>query len=71
MSDKALPNRFLPTKPFAGMQIADLLLLELPHFKEEDRWYFLWEETGYPCFFAGSEWPVHILQRQLREFRDA
>lgn len=63
-------NRLLPTVPFAGMTVDDLLLLELPHYTYEDRVYFCWENTGFPSFFAGEGWPAHQLQQQLRDFRN-
>lgn len=63
-------NRLLPTKPFAGMLVEDLLVIEWPHLAADDRWFWLWEATGYPSFFAGDGWPVHTLQQQMRDFRE-
>lgn len=65
-------GRLLPAKPFVGMTPDDLMLLEWPHLTEDDRWYFLWEATGWPCFFmpGATGWWQHELQRQMRDFRE-
>lgn len=61
-------------KPFHGLTVGDVLLLELPHVPEEHREDIAWEFTGWPCFFAPDptrgEWhPSQVFRRQLAEFR--
>lgn len=56
-----------------GLTVEDVVLLELPHVPRDAWEDILWEFTGWPCFFATSPadpQPIHVLRRQLREFRD-